>query len=197
MDLGAYSQIDRIEEIAKKSGIYVPRLRGYRLMSEENPVDVKGALSDAEISVYEDMMKSVPPFAPHSHISEYSWRTDRRKKKYLIMKRESETLADGMEIECTRTLGIRWNLIHGKRRKALKLALKEKRRRVVKQMETYNKYCGRKDVLYIHARIGGENWDYYGGQEIEKQPWFIERVDDSYDRTYCDIYAKIATEAGI
>ena len=60
-----------------------------------------------------------------------------------------------------------------------------------KQFETFNKYCGRDDVLYIHARIGGGNWPYYDGPELSKQPWFIEKVDDAFDSTYCDIYAKI------
>ena len=64
-------------------------------------------------------------------------------------------------------------------------------KRTRKQMETYNKYCGRSDVMMIHARIGGGNWQYYGGFWLEKEPWFIEKVDDGFDPTYCDIYAKI------
>ena len=55
----------------------------------------------------------------------------------------------------------------------------------------WNKYAGKENVLYIHSRIGGGNWDYYGGNELSKQPWFLEKVDDCYDDTYCDIYAKI------
>ena len=46
-------------------------------------------------------------------------------------------------------------------------------------------------MLCIHARIGGGNWSYYDGPELSKQPWFIEKVDDAFDSTYCDIYAKI------
>lgn len=59
-----------------------------------------------------------------------------------------------------------------------------------KQMEAYNRYCGRSDVLLIHSRIGG-NWLAYGGDEIERQPWFLEWVQDGFDGTYCDIYARI------
>ena len=59
-----------------------------------------------------------------------------------------------------------------------------------KQCKTYNKYVGRNDILFIHARIGGGNWDYYK-DKVVNQPWFIEKVDDSFDSTYCDIYAKI------
>lgn len=64
-------------------------------------------------------------------------------------------------------------------------------KRTRKQMETYNKYCGRPDVMMVHARIGGNNWKEYGGIWIQKKPWFIEKVDDGFDPTYCDIYAKI------
>ena len=107
MDLLAYSQIEDLKEIAKENGIECPRLRGYRLMSEESPIDLQ-------------------------------FETDNEKKQYKV----------------------------------------------------FNKYVGRNDILYIHARIGGGNWPYYKDQVIDK-PWFIEKVDDAYDSTYCDIYAKI------
>ena len=55
----------------------------------------------------------------------------------------------------------------------------------------WNKYVGRENVLYIHSRIGGTNWDYYNGNELTKQPWFLEKVDNYFDSTYCDIYALI------
>jgi len=38
MDLGAYAQIDSLEQILRQNNINVPRLRGLRLMSEEKPV---------------------------------------------------------------------------------------------------------------------------------------------------------------
>ena len=60
----------------------------------------------------------------------------------------------------------------------------------------FNKYVGRKDILYIHARIGGGNWSYYH-HRVDKQPWFIEKVDDAFDSTYCDIYAKINAESEV
>ena len=55
----------------------------------------------------------------------------------------------------------------------------------------WNKYVGRDDVLYIHARIGGNNWSYFNGNEITRQSWFLSKADDYFDCTYCDIYAKI------
>ena len=62
--------------------------------------------------------------------------------------------------------------------------------RARKQYEVWNKYAGREDILYIHARIGGGNWKVYYRQVVDK-PWFLEKVDDSFDSTYCDIYARL------
>ena len=86
---------------------------------------------------------------------------------------------------------IRWELLHGKRRKVLKFAVKKRRKRAIEQYRIFNKYVGQSGVLYIHARIGGSNWNSYGGSDLEKNSWFIEKVDDCFDGTYCDIYAKI------
>lgn len=181
MDLGAYLNISMYNEIAKKNGIEVPRLRGYRDMSGEERVaedDIRGIMEGLRIWLYEHACCSVPRFYPESNMSEYSPRTRRVEKKYLIRKNGE-------------VVGFRWDLLHGKARKRLKLAIKRAEKRVRAQMDTFNKYVGWDDVLYIHARIGGGNWDYYGGKDLEKQPWFIEKVDDYFDSTYCDIYARI------
>ena len=114
---------------------------------------------------------------------EYSSRTDQIRKRYLLKESEGNS-------------GIRWDRIHGKRRKKLKYAIKRRKRRVLAQFEAFNKSAGRSDVLYIHARIGGRNWETYGGKDLEKQPWFLEKVNDHFDGTYCDIYAKIEDRHG-
>ena len=179
MDLGAYAQIDCLEQVLKDNNIEIPRLRGLRLMSEEEiiPQDVFKeqslyvGLSNCEDALCEKWYDGLC-------ITEYSDITDRRVKKYLVQ--------DRSEIK-----GIRWDKVHGKLRKRFKYELKKAKRAVEKEFNTFNKYVGRKDVLYIHARIGGNNWASYGGPEIAKQPWFIEKVDDSFDSTYCDIYARL------
>lgn len=58
------------------------------------------------------------------------------------------------------------------------------------QIEAYNSYCGRKDILYVHARIGGNNWEYYEDEIVGKDK-LVERIDDEFDCTYCDLYFKI------
>ena len=101
------------------------------------------------------------------------------RKKYLFYDE------DGIPV------GVNWKNIHGKKRKLFKYRLREAKKLVTKQLEIYNKYCGRDNILYVHARIGGHNWAYYGGTKIAQEPWFIEKIDDYFDDTYCDIYLKI------
>lgn len=193
MDLYAYTQIQELEDIAKSNDISVPRLRGYRLMADEKRLsedEIDEQIKEHEFSTYQHAVISVPAFDPNSHCICISRETDLLEKKYLIKKRIIES-----DEECTwsynKIVGFRWDRIHGKKRKNLKFMLKRGRKAVRKQLETFNRYAGRDDVLYIHARIGGDNWSYYGGGEIEKKPWFIEKVDDYFDSTYCDIYARI------
>ena len=178
MDLGAYSQIDTFKHIMVKNDISVPRLRGLRLMSEENPVPVEAieeqamkiGLFDCEQACESDFKYRPSCYTLDSH-------TDEIRHRYLVY-------------NDSRPIDIRWNKVHGKKRKLFKYLLKAARKRVTENYSTFNKYCGRKDILYIHARIGGGNWPYYGG-EVKNQPWFIEKVDDPFDSTYCDIYAII------
>lgn len=184
MDLYAYMNIGSLDELAKRNGIEVPRLRGYRLMAQEEHLST----SDLEKLIHADAIWECERwccshFYDHDFI-EFSPRTDNVRKKYMISK-------DGSFAE------IRWNRIHGKRRKRLKYAIKKRRQRVLKQYEVFNKYAGREDVLYIHARIGGNNWDAFNGSELKKQPWFLEKVDDHFDETYCDIYARISNNASL
>ena len=70
-------------------------------------------------------------------------------------------------------------------------------KRYRKQMAKFNEYCGRDDVMMIHARIGGCNWQYFGGFWLTRKPWFLEKIDDGFDYTYCDIYAKVDLNAKI
>ena len=185
MDLGAYARIESIGKIAAQNGIVVPRLRGYRLMKDEPLISAEDIAKQAmDIGVYEckQILRSC---APGCH--EYSSRTDRRIKKYMI--KGTKTDPSGKQYKAV--IGVNWSVVHGKLRKEFKFALKKADRAVRNQLDTFNKYAGRDDVLYIHARVGGGNWYYYDCKELESKPWFLEKVDDSFDDTYCDIYAKI------
>ena len=190
MDLGAYIQIDALDEIAKKNGIEVPRLRGYRLMKVEKPVtreEIEQIKKSAAVEEVKELIEQ-PPFWYGSP----TW-YDYRKK--LTAKREYYLTSEIDEEGKQCFTGIRWDRIHGKKRKVLKFAIKKAKNRIQKQFDTWNKYAELDGILYIHARIGGGNWLYYG-DEVSEKPWFLEKVDDWWDYTYCDIYAKVEiTEA--
>lgn len=186
MDLFAYTQIDDLGEVAKANGIDVPRLRGLRLMKYEESVsaeEIEKAVKASQIEVAEDLCCSRPFWTYGSTCHEYSSRTDCIRDYYLVKGVDENGYSEYTDI--------RWDRIHGKKRKDLKFAIKKKARRIREQLNTFNKYAGKDGILYIHARIGGGNWSFYGGEELSKKSWFIEKVDDSYDRTYCDIYARI------
>lgn len=185
MDLGAYANIDRLEKLVKANGIDVPRLRGYRLMKNETPVNITELFNNIEVDCCDDLV-------------EYCWGEDcgfwwgdrdRKKKRYMTY--HTDTLDDGRTIIIYDK--VKWENIHGKHRRTLKFAVKKAKKARLAQFETFNKYCGRDDILYIHSRIGGGNWSYYY-KEVVDQPWFIEKVDDSFDSTYCDIYAKLTVK---
>lgn len=180
MDLYAYANIDRLEEIMKKNDIVVPRLRGLRLMSEEEVVPDKNIKDDfhhMEVDECEQLLRATPLYKVNSNIHTYSWETDRKIAKYIKNGR------------------VMWDKIHGRFRKNLKFAIKMKKKAIEKQYKTFNKYVGRKDILMIHARVGGDNWTYYDcHKDVATKSWFIEKVDDFFDRTYCDIYVKIPKE---
>lgn len=177
MDLGAYVSIDRLEEIAKKNNIVVPRLRGLRLMSEEELIPderIKEELDWLEEYECKKLIRAVPLYKVNSDTHCYSPWTEKRIAKYI---------RDGK---------VMWNKIHGKFRKNLKFAIKMKKKSMEKQYKTFDKYVGRNDIMMVHARVGGDNWAYYDcHKDVATQPWFIEKVDDWFDSTYCDIYVYV------
>jgi len=179
MDLGAYANIEDLGVVAAENGIDVPRLRGYRLMKDEKPMDAKEEVRHVEFSCVEDLCTSFPFWCPNADSHIYSSGTE-REIRYFIS--NYERYGVGGEV--------RWDRIHGWKRRVLKTYIKNEVKKYLKQAEVWNKYVGRNDVLYIHARIGGRNWPHYF-MDVVNEPWFIEKVDDAWDGTYCDIYARI------
>lgn len=186
MDLGAYAKIDYIDLLAKANGIDIPRLRGYRLMSDEKPVsreEIKELQKGIAVSIAEGLCRTENPFwNPHSLSHSYCDWTDRLCDYYLVKGK------DGYYID------IRWDRIHGWKRRILKFEIKKAKRDIQKQWDIWNKYAGQEGVLYIYSRMGGGNWKYWDTEkkvELMNQPWFLDRVDDCWDNTYCDFYARI------
>ena len=114
MDLFAYAQIDDLAKIAKDNGIEIPRLRGYRLMKDEEPVsqeEIKDIINNETIDIVKTLCCARPFWNPKATCHEYSRYTDYLRDFYLIK--------DGKKY-----VGIRWNRIHGKKRKILKFEIK-------------------------------------------------------------------------
>lgn len=186
MDLGAFCQIENLEQIMKNNNIYVPRLRGLRLMKNESPLTKEEINKLAqEIGLYECACLCECDFNPHACVYTLSDYTNYLKDKYMTFE------CDKYGPKHTSPISIKWDKLHGKKRKAFKYVLRHAQAKSEKQYRCWNKYAGKDNVLYIHSRIGGNNWKYYNGDELEKQAWFIEKVDDAWDSTYCDIYALI------
>lgn len=188
MDLYAYCQIGELDELVKKNGISVPRLRGYRLMKDEKPItdeDWKEIRHDTEIRIMENLCQSTWGRDKYGY-----WITDYTQAKCAYHIKNYECLYMSEDEEGYKEPEIRWDRLKGKKKRIFITHVKNALSDYKKQYEVWNKYCGRDDILYIHARIGGGNWAHYYDQVVDK-PWFIEKVDDGWDGTYCDIYAKI------
>lgn len=186
MNLKAYSQIEDLMPVLQSTGIEIPRLRGLGLMKNEEPVnqtDLNEILNSMEILAVQNLCESFPAWDFYSCCSEFCPATDRRIKKYMILDEDGDPIS------------IRWDRIHGKKRKTAKYAIKQYKKAVIDNIKVFNKYAGRDDVLFVHARIGGDNWNYFNGPSIVASHLaFLEKVDDYFDSTYCDIYLKIDPE---
>lgn len=192
MDLGAYAQIDDLSSIMEVNGIDIPRLRGIRLMKDEKPVSKEELLDMVKSNgLYRcaRLCRSIPSFNWNADLLELSDKTDAICEYYLELPKYENGGINHLD-----PISIRWDRVHGKKRKAFKYVIKKAKKEVFAQYELWNKYAGQDDVLYIHCRLGGGNWNYYRGREIiESQPWFLDKVEDYFDNTYMDIYAKIKT----
>ena len=186
MNLKAYSQIEDLMLVLQSTGIEIPRLRGLGLMKNEEPVnqtDLNEILHSMEILAVQNLCESFPAWDFYSCCSEFCPATDRRIKKYMILDEDGDPIS------------IRWDCIHGKKRKTAKYAIKQYKKAAIDNIKVFNKYAGRDDVLFVHARIGGDNWNYFNGPSIvASHPAFLEKVDNYFDSTYCDIYLKIDPE---
>lgn len=186
MDLGAYAQIEDLEQIMKDNDIDIPRLRGLRLMKNEEPI-TRASMEDHWEWIGTDKCADYcrNGFRMKANWITCSWYTDLIVDWYMIRDKNHHPI------------GVQWDRAHGKKRKLFKYAYRQAKKRVLLQDEMFNKYCGRDDVLYIHARIGSGNWSEYNcDNSVKNQPWYLDHCEDAFDRTYVDIYAKIGGTNG-
>ena len=174
MDLGAYIQIENLEEILEKQGIEIPRLRGLRLMKKEEIVTQE----EIDKMINDEILNIVRRIVEQDCLGIWNSAKDDTRNDILIRNKDRDVI------------GYRWNKIHGKKRKRIKFEIKKTKKEYQRQYDLFNSFVG-KDVIYVHARIGGGNWNYFKGFELLKHPDYLAHCDDAWDNTYCDIYFKI------
>ena len=174
MDLGAYVQIDKLDDVAKANGIDVERLRGYRLMKDCE------AYSDEEI--VESLRELEGTYWWMNSDNNEDW-YDHPEKEYQAGYRPAtwNRITDVPIKGDPKWKAGKFRIIRISIFKELSML----RARHKRQMTLWNRYAGKDDVLYIHSRCG-EGWRKYRDKE-----WFIDGCLDAFDPTYCDIYARI------
>lgn len=185
MDLLAYAQIEEYENLLKNNHIEIPRLRGIDPCESMKPwtdEECRRSIERIRNRICEDLCTAKPFWSSRPEYYELSDWTDYLREYYLV----TDKSARRIEVK-----GIRWDRIHGWKRRRLKTEIHNNIKKFERYVDTWNKYCGCKDVFRIHSRIGGNNWSYYGGEKLVCQSWYIEKVDDYFDSTYCDIYVRI------
>lgn len=181
MDLGAYAQIENLKAIAKQNNINIPRIRGYRLMKDESPVS-DNEIKDMVEETFCNVVESIITTEYFCGLKTHSFFSDEERKIYFELDENGEPIR------------FNWNslsTIHGKKRRDIKIEYYLNKKSVERQWKIWNKYTGRPDILYIHAKQGRTNWSGTTWENLKKKKWFLEAVDDGFDSCYCDIYAKI------
>ena len=187
MDLVAYAMIDTLDALAKANGIEVPSLRGYRLMSKEEPWD------DAYLAEVENNLVGIY-WCLASHRSDLG--LDRSQEDFIAGYRPADIPRSRVRKEFRDCLGCTITVFD---------EVSMVRARWHRQAMLWNRYAGKEGVLHIHSRMGGTGrarGDYHKdgevfwheGWDVRDQPWFLDVCADAFDDTYCDIYARIDVE---
>lgn len=170
MDLGAFSQINTLDKVLNAIDVDIKRLRGLRLMRFEAPLteeELENMIKEESFNTIKDWLQQ------HSWCSWSSVNADKRHPAFIYHQ--------------GKIVDYDFSKIHGKDRKVLKFKLKKIRDEYTYQYELFNSFVGQ-DVLYVHARQGGNNRYWCGMHKIARHPRWLADVDDSWDHTYCDIY---------
>lgn len=170
MDLGAFAQIEDLEKILQVNSISIMRLRGLRLMKNEESISQEKIDEIVNQSRLENAI---------GYLTRYIWKSDKKHPAFIYGKVTDEY---GTRKEI---VAIDYSKLRRKDRNAIKLRNRKDDKRIITNLNMFNSYCG-KDVLYVHARQGGGN---RGWCPIDTtHPMYLSDCDDYWDSTYCDIY---------
>lgn len=170
MDIGAYRRIEELQHLLGENGIVIDRLRGLRLMKDEQIIteeDFKERIENDKLEILVNWLQQ------HS---DTCWSSDHANDDHeaFIWDEKHEQV-----------IGYDFNKVHGADRAAIKYRWEKNEKAVRKQFDMFNEFVG-KNVLYVHARQGGGNRKSYPIDTTH--PMYLCDVDDAFDSTYCDIY---------
>lgn len=178
MDLGAYAKMEDLKHILEESNIKISRLRGLRLMKSEKSIP----LEKIEEKIANTKLENAITWLKQKSWDCWTLSKDDVIHKAFIYKK----IKDERKI-----VAINWTKVNRKDRKIIKLKNKEDEKRIKTNITMFNSYVG-KNVLYVHARQGGNNRTYYPIDT--KHPMYLSDCDDLWDDTYCDIYYNLENE---
>ena len=164
--------------MVKSNGIEIPRVRGYRLMKDEDPISEEEIIEQVN-SIYVSEVENVIGEVREFGMVMYRGLDDEEKEQYFVLD------SDGWPVK------VKLESFHGKQKRRVKTLYYLVNKVVRRQWEMWNRYAGQKDVLYIHAKQGRINWSNTTWKDFQKKDWFIAAIDDSFDSCYCDIYARL------
>lgn len=167
MDMGAYLNIGDLGEVAKANGIDVPRLRGYRLMR------------DQQAWTEEDIAKEVAEAIEHAY---------RSLADATVRMAEDAMRHDIRAYEADKSwLSMYEDEVHSYE-KAFRKQMEMWNRYCGHEDVLYiHSRMGGSRMTHWDDEVGRTVTDY----DLKGQPWFLDWCFDAYDGTYIDIYARI------
>ena len=165
MDLEAYMQIGNLDELAKANGIDVPRLRGYRLMKDEEPISEESIKANVD--------------------SNFNYAQEGIER---VLYRMFEAIADG-DFQLYRTEKDELRYYEGivRNYEGYLRYQTEMFNSYVGREDVLMIHSRMGGSTYRYENEKGEEVEY----DLRVQPWYLDYCNDAFDPTYVDIYAKI------
>ena len=130
MDLFAYSQIENLESYLKNNNIEIARLRGLRLMKDEETVnkkDISEIIKEAKVDYLVNWLQQ------HD---DYCWSSDKADKKHKAF------IYGINEYGKKEVVDYDFSKVHGKDRKHIKYRWKKIEKAYTTQYDLFNEYVG-------------------------------------------------------
>ena len=162
MDLYAYTQIEDLKYLLEEMNIDIPRLRGLRLMKEEEIINEETIKEAVKIDLIDWLQYNNKGY-----------------KSALIYNEEVPIDVD-------------LNRLHGKKKKRARLEEKHITKRYIENAEVFNRYVGQDVLyVHARIGSNNRLYYANEWKLIKTHPLYLADVDDWVDPTYCDIYFKL------